>query len=107
MSTTPLVAPDRKTLNYDELAPWRRDNPAILTGYRRETKSWRGCAESVWWLHNETGERTRGVQNLMRPMVSGFDFSTRHSEHLDTPHRGYHLNLITLGRLVVNSYLAW
>jgi len=37
------------------LKEWQRDNEYILQGYRREQKSWRGCAASIFgYLHNET-----------------------------------------------------
>lgn len=42
-------------LAYCELPEWRKDNPCILTGYRRETNSWRGCFEGLICWHNESG----------------------------------------------------
>ncbi|KAI0052140.1 HlyIII-domain-containing protein [Auriscalpium vulgare] len=47
--------PPLLTVSWAELPEWMRDNEYILTGYRRELKSWRGCAGSVFgYLHNET-----------------------------------------------------
>ncbi|KAF7324630.1 hypothetical protein MKEN_00504500 [Mycena kentingensis (nom. inval.)] len=46
--------PTKRTLDWSELAPWQRDNPGILTGYRRLTNSWIGCLNSLGWWHNET-----------------------------------------------------
>ncbi|KAF9912128.1 hypothetical protein BX616_010403 [Lobosporangium transversale] len=37
-----------------DLPQWMRDNPAILTGYRRATYSYQKCVRSLWYLHNET-----------------------------------------------------
>ncbi|KAG0340939.1 hypothetical protein BG004_006220 [Podila humilis] len=37
-----------------ELPAWMRDNPAILTGYRRETFSYRKAIKSLGYLHNES-----------------------------------------------------
>ncbi|EIW80450.1 HlyIII-domain-containing protein [Coniophora puteana RWD-64-598 SS2] len=44
-----------KTLTWDDIPPWQRDNEHILTGYRHVQNSWRGCIGSVFgYLHNET-----------------------------------------------------
>ncbi|EIW78393.1 HlyIII-domain-containing protein [Coniophora puteana RWD-64-598 SS2] len=44
-----------KTLTWNEIPLWQRDNEYILTGYRRVQNSWRGCIGSVFgYLHNET-----------------------------------------------------
>ncbi|KAI1311604.1 hypothetical protein EDD11_003344 [Mortierella claussenii] len=43
-----------RTCTWDELPLWMHDNPAILTGYRRETFSYRKCLASLGYLHNET-----------------------------------------------------
>ncbi|KAF9427349.1 hypothetical protein BGZ94_005068 [Podila epigama] len=37
-----------------ELPAWMQDNPAILTGYRRETFSYRKSIASLGYLHNES-----------------------------------------------------
>ncbi|KFH67900.1 hypothetical protein MVEG_06631 [Podila verticillata NRRL 6337] len=37
-----------------ELPAWMQDNPAILTGYRRETLSHRKSLASLFYLHNES-----------------------------------------------------
>ncbi|KAG0009742.1 hypothetical protein BGZ80_002116 [Entomortierella chlamydospora] len=39
---------------WDDLPQWMRDNPAIVTGYRRATYSYYKCIRSLWFLHNET-----------------------------------------------------
>lgn len=41
-------------LLFSELPNWRRDNPAILTGYRPESGSWVRSASSLFYLHNES-----------------------------------------------------
>ncbi|KAF9208619.1 hypothetical protein BGZ49_008279 [Haplosporangium sp. Z 27] len=45
-----------RTCTLDELPEWMHDNPAILTGYRRETFSYKKCIDSLWFLHNESGK---------------------------------------------------
>ena len=42
--------------SWAELPPWMRDNPAILTGYRRPTFSYRQALISLGYLHNESGK---------------------------------------------------
>lgn len=44
-----------RTLHIHQVPEWRRDNPAILTGWRREAQSLRECLDSLWFWHNETG----------------------------------------------------
>jgi hypothetical protein len=47
----------RHTINYDELASWRKDNHDIQTGYRRELPSYRLIVHSLFaYWHNETSE---------------------------------------------------
>ncbi|KAH6635625.1 hemolysin-III related-domain-containing protein [Chaetomium sp. MPI-SDFR-AT-0129] len=41
-------------LHWDDLPPWRRDNPSILQGYRPTSQSWRGSLRSLGYLHNES-----------------------------------------------------
>ncbi|KAF9110223.1 hypothetical protein BGX27_006641 [Mortierella sp. AM989] len=43
-----------RTFTLEELPAWMHDNPSILTGYRRETFSYKKCVESLWFLHNES-----------------------------------------------------
>jgi len=45
-----------RTCSWNDLPQWMRDNPAIVTGYRRATNSYRKCMRSLLYLHNETGE---------------------------------------------------
>ncbi|KAG0048050.1 hypothetical protein BGZ83_006938 [Gryganskiella cystojenkinii] len=40
--------------SWAELPPWMKDNPAILTGYRRPTFSYRHALISLGYLHNES-----------------------------------------------------
>ncbi|KAF9963328.1 hypothetical protein BGZ65_004366 [Modicella reniformis] len=42
------------TCSWADLPQWMQDNPAILTGYRRATNSYRRCLQSLLFLHNET-----------------------------------------------------
>ncbi|SCW01562.1 LAFE_0E02410g1_1 [Lachancea fermentati] len=39
---------------YEELPDWQQDNDKILSGYVRETGSFRKCLESLTYMHNET-----------------------------------------------------
>ncbi|KLU88860.1 hypothetical protein MAPG_07842 [Magnaporthiopsis poae ATCC 64411] len=39
---------------WDELEEWRRDNAFIQRGYRRTSNSYRACAASLAYLHNES-----------------------------------------------------
>ncbi|TEB34168.1 HlyIII-domain-containing protein [Coprinellus micaceus] len=39
--------PQRKTLSWDEIEDWQKDNEYIVHGYRRTQYSWLGCIESV------------------------------------------------------------
>ena len=43
-----------KLLSYDEILPWRQDNPHIRHGYRPLSKSAAKCITSWSYLHNET-----------------------------------------------------
>lgn len=40
--------------HYEELPDWQKDNELILTGYIRETNSYKLCVKSLTFLHNET-----------------------------------------------------
>ncbi|KAI8999742.1 hemolysin-III related-domain-containing protein [Gaertneriomyces semiglobifer] len=44
-----------RTLTFDELLPWQKDNIYIKTGYRPLTNSYRRCLQTLLFLHNETG----------------------------------------------------
>jgi len=47
--------PASKTLHWDELEEWQKNNEYILHGYRRVQYNWRGCFTSVFaYFHNET-----------------------------------------------------
>ncbi|KAG8889739.1 tryptophan synthetase [Tulasnella sp. 332] len=44
-----------KTLTWEALPEWMRDNHYIRSGYRRQQNSWKGCIYSIFgYLHNET-----------------------------------------------------
>ncbi|CAA7264335.1 unnamed protein product [Cyclocybe aegerita] len=44
-----------KTIHWDELEDWQKDNEYILYGYRRIQYHWYGCVSSIFtYLHNET-----------------------------------------------------
>ncbi|KAJ1958732.1 hypothetical protein GGI12_004662 [Dipsacomyces acuminosporus] len=45
----------KRTLIWDELPQWMRDNQYILSGYRPQTNSFNKCFGSLFYLHNETG----------------------------------------------------
>ncbi|EPT02308.1 hypothetical protein FOMPIDRAFT_1029386 [Fomitopsis schrenkii] len=51
---TPAVKHDRRTLTWNEIPAWQRDNEYILSGYRRAQYSWRGCAHSVFGFNIQT-----------------------------------------------------
>ncbi|KAJ6503738.1 hemolysin-III related-domain-containing protein [Mycena sanguinolenta] len=44
----------KRTITWSQLEPWQRDNPAILTGYRRLTNSWFRTFSTLLWWHNES-----------------------------------------------------
>src|SRR2546423_12555019 len=44
------------TCTFRELPSWLQDNKDILQGYRRPTFSYLKCAQSLFYLHNESGE---------------------------------------------------
>ncbi|KAJ1943006.1 hypothetical protein EC988_006346, partial [Linderina pennispora] len=48
----------KRILVWDELPAWMRDNHYIRTGYRAPTNSFQKCFQSVFYLHNETGNIT-------------------------------------------------
>ena len=41
-------------LDWPHLAPWQQDNQYILTSYRVPSYSYRGCIQSLFYLHNES-----------------------------------------------------
>ncbi|KAK7205406.1 adiponectin receptor protein [Myxozyma melibiosi] len=43
-----------RVLFWDDLPAWRQDNQFIRSGYRHESFSWKGCFESLTYLHNES-----------------------------------------------------
>lgn len=56
--TTPVIGSGGQgpICHWDELPAWMQDNPAIFTGYRRPTFSYKKCAASLGFLHNESGK---------------------------------------------------
>ncbi|KAG7872165.1 hypothetical protein KL938_005372 [Ogataea parapolymorpha] len=64
---TPLVAISRKQGKYlfDEIPLWQQDNHYIRSGYVRETNSFKGCFDSLFYLHNET-------VNIVTHLIPGF-----------------------------------
>jgi len=55
MSTKIDTASVSKTLTWDALPDWMRDNHYIRSGYRRQQNSWKGCLHSIFgYIHNET-----------------------------------------------------
>lgn len=59
VETAPAAVPasEGNTISFDELPDWRKDNPSILTGYRRTLRSYYKCFASVFaYVHNETGK---------------------------------------------------
>ncbi|KAF2241533.1 putative hemolysin-III channel protein Izh2 [Trematosphaeria pertusa] len=43
-----------KTLSWDQIAPWQRDNHFLVRGYRKESNSLYDTFASLGYLHNET-----------------------------------------------------
>ena len=50
-----LDAVQQKLLFFDELEDWYQDNHYIKSGYARVTGLFVGCAKSLLFVHNETG----------------------------------------------------
>lgn len=48
------VVYERRLYSWDEIPEWQKDNEHILTGYVRETQSWRELFWSLFYLHNES-----------------------------------------------------
>jgi len=40
---------------FGDAPPFQQDNHYILGGYRGELNSFKGCFDSLWYWHNETG----------------------------------------------------
>lgn len=53
-NSPPRFAARPPLLDWDHLAPWQQDNQYILTGYRVPSYSYRGCIQSLFYLHNES-----------------------------------------------------
>ncbi|OAA69012.1 Hemolysin-III protein [Cordyceps fumosorosea ARSEF 2679] len=56
MDSRSAVSPanERRTLTWDEVSEWRRDNKYIRSGYRREKADYLEILTSLTFLHNET-----------------------------------------------------
>lgn len=46
--------PEARTVAWDEVSEWQRDNKYILSGYRPEKADYREILTSLTFLHNET-----------------------------------------------------
>lgn len=55
--------PKRKTLTWSEIPEWMQDNVFITAGYRAPTNSYVRCAQSLFYLHNESGPLTFTVNS--------------------------------------------
>ncbi|CCD25493.1 PAQR-type receptor NDAI_0F01740 [Naumovozyma dairenensis CBS 421] len=44
-----------KLYRWDEIPEWQKDNEHIISGYVRETNSFKGCLHSLFYVHNESG----------------------------------------------------
>lgn len=44
-----------RTLTWSEIPEWMQDNVFITAGYRAPTNSYVRCAQSLFYLHNESG----------------------------------------------------
>lgn len=57
---------NRFTVKVHDMPPWYVHDSFIIEGYRRLTRSWRGCLLSLSYLHNETGNiYTHGIGALL------------------------------------------
>lgn len=55
-STEQMVAEElRRLYHYHELPEWQKDNHFILSGYVKETSSYKECLKSLSYVHNESG----------------------------------------------------
>ena len=56
---------NRFTVNVENMPQWCVHDSFVTEGYRRLTRSWRGCFLSLAYLHNETGNiYTHGIGML-------------------------------------------
>lgn len=46
--------PIKRILDWHEIPAWMQDNVYITGGYRRQTNSYLECAQSLFYLHNES-----------------------------------------------------
>lgn len=44
----------KKLYTWEEIPDWQKDNEHILKGYVKETRNFKDCIESLFFLHNET-----------------------------------------------------
>ncbi|KAJ3416422.1 hypothetical protein HDV05_001580 [Chytridiales sp. JEL 0842] len=70
ITPSPLGTPLSKTdlLRYVDMPPWYPRTPFILGSYRQIQHSFRGCWESLGYIHNETG-------NIWTHLLGGFYFA--------------------------------
>ncbi|KAF3939478.1 hypothetical protein ABW19_dt0205662 [Dactylella cylindrospora] len=56
-ATTPIPSAkyNNVLIEYNELEPWQKDNEFILTGYRKPSYDYSRSLQSIWYIHNETG----------------------------------------------------
>ncbi|KAI9206630.1 adiponectin receptor protein 1 [Polychytrium aggregatum] len=54
-TTADLAGSISKTVSRSEMPAWYQDNIYIFTGYRRICYSYKACAQSLFYIHNETG----------------------------------------------------
>ncbi|KAJ7692915.1 hemolysin-III related-domain-containing protein [Mycena rosella] len=68
-----------RSLTWSQLEPWQRDNPAILTGYRRLTNSWSQTFPTLLWWHDESGRLSlsRFCELLDAPFIQALCFPFR------------------------------
>ncbi|KAJ7493454.1 hemolysin-III related-domain-containing protein [Mycena galericulata] len=94
-------------LKYSDLPEWRKDNPAILTEYRKETGSWRAIICGPWLWHNETVNiwshflgalaTTMFLLVWKLSVTDSYMYSTAHSE---TWHDRWVLGVFPMGAVV-------
>jgi hypothetical protein len=83
-------------LTWHQLPAWMHDNQYITNSYRRPTGSYKECAKTLFYFHNEYGKRKRDRGAIDKLMCT-------FSEHLDAPPwlplvswSWYPLSLVTL-----------
>jgi adiponectin receptor len=57
----------KAVIHFHDLEEWRRDNQWILTGYRKLNNSYYACLQTLFFIHNETG-------NVLSHLLGGFFF---------------------------------